>query len=35
MNARGYLEELITPDWMTRDNACVYVTLSRLAGRLP
>jgi SAM-dependent methyltransferase len=29
MNARGYLEELITPEWVRRDNACVYVTLSR------
>ena len=33
MNARGYLENLITPDWVRRDNACVYVTLSRAAGR--
>jgi len=33
MNARGYLEDLITPDWVTRDNACVYVTLSRVTGR--
>jgi SAM-dependent methyltransferase len=33
MNARGYIENLITPDWVTRDNACVYVTLSRVAGR--
>jgi SAM-dependent methyltransferase len=29
MNARGYVEELITPEWVRRDNACVYVTLSR------
>jgi SAM-dependent methyltransferase len=35
MNARGYLEDLITPDWVRRDNACVYVTLSRTAGRRP
>jgi len=32
MNARGILEERITPEWVRRDNACVYVTLSRLAG---
>jgi len=32
MNARCYLENLITPDWVRRDNACVYVTLSRAAG---
>ena len=30
MNARGYLEELLTPEWVRRDNACVYVTLSRV-----
>lgn len=35
MNARGFLEELITPDWVTNDNACVYVTLSRPVGRTP
>jgi SAM-dependent methyltransferase len=33
MNARCYLENLVTPDWVRRDNACVYVTLSRAAGR--
>lgn len=32
MNARCYLENLITPDWVRRDNACVYVTLSRVPG---
>jgi SAM-dependent methyltransferase len=32
MNARCYLENLITPEWVRRDNACVYVTLSRAAG---
>lgn len=32
MNARCFLENLITPDWVRRDNACVYVTLSRVAG---
>lgn len=35
MNARGYLEDLITPEWVRRDNACVYVTLSRVVGRSP
>lgn len=33
MNARGLLEERITPEWVRRDNACVYVTLSRVTGR--
>lgn len=33
MNARGYLENMVTPEWVTRDNACVYVTLSRPARR--
>jgi SAM-dependent methyltransferase len=33
MNARGYCENLITPNWVTQDNACVYVTLSRVAGQ--
>lgn len=28
-DARGYLEELLTPEWVRRDNGCVYVTLSR------
>lgn len=32
MNVRGYLEDLITPEWVRRDNACVYVTLSRVAS---
>jgi SAM-dependent methyltransferase len=35
MNARGLLEEQITPEWVRRDNACVYVTLSRATGRAP
>lgn len=35
MNARGYLENLLTPDWVRRDNACVYVTLSRATERTP
>ena len=29
MNARAWLEDLVTPDWVTNDNACVYVTVSR------
>ena len=33
MNARGYLEELLTPDWVREENACVYVTLSRAIER--
>ena len=32
MNARAFLEELATPAWVTRDNACVYVTLSGRSG---
>ncbi len=28
MNLQGKLEEMITPDWVRRDNACVYVTLA-------
>jgi SAM-dependent methyltransferase len=35
MNARGLLEERITPEWVRRDNGCVYVTLSRAVGRAP
>jgi SAM-dependent methyltransferase len=27
MNARGLLEDAITPAWVTRDNACVYAVL--------
>jgi SAM-dependent methyltransferase len=33
MNVRGYLEDLITPEWVRRDNSCVYVTLSRASAR--
>jgi SAM-dependent methyltransferase len=29
MNARAVVEELVTPAWVTNENACVYVTLSR------
>lgn len=32
MNAKGWLEDKVTPGWVTKDNACVYVTLSRKAG---
>jgi SAM-dependent methyltransferase len=31
MNLRGYFENLVTPGWVTRDNACVYVVLARPA----
>jgi len=34
MNVRGLLEERLTPAWVRRDNACVYVTLSRATGPL-
>jgi SAM-dependent methyltransferase len=33
MNIRGFLEEMITPVWATRDNACIYVTLARPSKR--
>lgn len=29
VNLRAWLEDAITPDWVTRDNACVYVVLAR------
>jgi SAM-dependent methyltransferase len=29
MNARAFVEDALTPDDITRDNACVYVTLSQ------
>jgi SAM-dependent methyltransferase len=29
MNLKAVVEERITPAWVTKDNACVYVTLSR------
>lgn len=32
MNAKAWVEDRITPAWVTKDNACVYVTLSRKAG---
>lgn len=32
MNARAFIEDRLTPEWITRDNACVYVTLSSPAS---
>ncbi len=29
MNLKAAIEDRITPEWVTKDNACVYVTLSR------
>jgi SAM-dependent methyltransferase len=29
MNIKAAIEDKVTPAWVTRDNACVYVTLSR------
>jgi SAM-dependent methyltransferase len=29
MNLRAWLEDAITPNWVKRDNACVYLTLAR------
>lgn len=29
LNFRALLEDAITPDWVTRDNACVYLVLCR------
>lgn len=31
MNLKAAAEEWVTPAWVTKDNACVYVTLSRKA----
>jgi hypothetical protein len=28
-NLRAWVEDAITPAWVSRDNACVYLTLSR------
>jgi SAM-dependent methyltransferase len=33
MNARAFVEDRLTPAWITRDNACVYVTLASPAAR--
>ncbi|HZZ88743.1 MAG TPA: class I SAM-dependent methyltransferase [Caulobacteraceae bacterium] len=35
MNARAFVEERVTPEWIVRDNACVYVTLSRPTPSFP
>ncbi|MEQ1695731.1 MAG: class I SAM-dependent methyltransferase [Hyphomicrobiaceae bacterium] len=32
MNLKAALEDKMTPAWVTKDNACVYVTLSRVKG---
>jgi SAM-dependent methyltransferase len=32
MNARAFLEDALTPADITKDNACVYVTLSQVAA---
>jgi SAM-dependent methyltransferase len=32
MNAKALLEDRVTPEWVTRDNGCVYVTLSSMAA---
>jgi SAM-dependent methyltransferase len=29
MNLRAWFEDAITPEWVKRDNACVYLTLAR------
>jgi SAM-dependent methyltransferase len=29
MNSRAWLEDRMTPTWVTKDNACVYITVSR------
>lgn len=35
MNAKAWLEDRITPAWVTKDNACVYVTLSKKCCAAP
>jgi SAM-dependent methyltransferase len=32
MNLRAAIEDRITPQWVTRDNGCVYLTVSRPTG---
>ena len=32
MNLKATVEDQVTPAWVTNDNACVYVTLSRKSG---
>jgi SAM-dependent methyltransferase len=29
MNTRAWIEDIITPDWVKNDNACVYLVLAR------
>jgi SAM-dependent methyltransferase len=31
MNTRAWIEDMITPDWVKNDNACVYLVLARPA----
>lgn len=33
MNLRAMIEEAITPAWVTRDNACIYLVMARPAGK--
>ena len=33
MNLKASVEDTVTPAWVTKDNACVYVTLSRNSRR--
>ena len=33
MNLKAAVEDKVTPSWVTKDNACVYVTLSRPVQR--
>lgn len=33
MNGRAWVEDRLTPERITRENACVYLTVSRVAGR--
>lgn len=32
MNLRAWVEDAITPEWVKRDNACVYLMLARPAA---
>jgi SAM-dependent methyltransferase len=33
MNTRAWLEDIITPQWVKNDNACVYLVLARPVAR--
>jgi SAM-dependent methyltransferase len=35
MNLKAAIEDQVTPAWVTKDNACVYVTLSRKTAKVP